>query len=135
MMVVFTRNIPKNEVIMNPSAHAEGKFLFHKEKEKDYLARLIDNDQLVFRYVDKKGEPEGYPYNPNGSLYDIAGICDLSGRIFGLMPHPEAYNHFTNHPDWTHRGEKLKRQKMSIDPGPTLGVRIFQNAVDFVRRL
>jgi phosphoribosylformylglycinamidine synthase len=47
------------------------------------------------------------------------------------MPHPEAYNHFTNHPDWTRRREKLKRQKKSIDPGPAVGVRIFQNAVAY----
>ncbi|MGD9061801.1 MAG: phosphoribosylformylglycinamidine synthase subunit PurQ, partial [Desulfobacterales bacterium] len=74
-----------------------------------------------------------FPYNPNGSLYDIAGICDPTGRIFGLMPHPEAYNHWTNHPDWTRRREMAKRQGRSPDLGSTVGIRMLQNAVDYIR--
>jgi phosphoribosylformylglycinamidine synthase len=65
-----------------------------------------------------------YPANPNGSVDGIAGICNSTGRIFGLMPHPEAYLHYTNHPRWTR--EKLPEEGMGID--------IFRNAVDFVRR-
>jgi phosphoribosylformylglycinamidine (FGAM) synthase-like amidotransferase family enzyme len=77
-----------------------------------------------------------FPHNPNGSLADIAGICDPSGRVFGLMPHPEAYNHVTNHPDWTRQTEKEKKdrgqrqeQAGGRDPG------IFQNAVAYFMRL
>ncbi len=127
---IFTRGLDHIEL---PVRHGEGKFF----SDPPGLDRLIKDDQVVLRYALPDGRPaEGqFPFNPNGSLYDIAGICDPSGRIFGLMPHPEAYNHFTNHPDWTRRREKLKRQKMPIDPGPAVGVRIFQNAVDFVRHL
>ena len=73
-----------------------------------------------------------FPFNPNGSLFDIAGICDPTGRIFGLMPHPEAYNHPTNHPDWTRQKEKLKRQGKIFETGSTMGLQIFQNAVTFI---
>ena len=53
-----------------------------------------------------------FPHNPNGSLADIAGICDASGRVFAcLMPHPEAYNHVTNHPDWTRQDRKEKKDR------------------------
>ena len=74
-----------------PVAHAEGRFVLQKEEEEESLQKLIKNDQLVFRYCDEKGEYANgrYPANPNGSFYDIAGICDPSGTVFGLMPHPE----------------------------------------------
>jgi phosphoribosylformylglycinamidine synthase len=63
---------------------------------------------------------------------DIAGICDPSGRIFGLMPHPEAYHHWTNHPDWTRMKETAKRQNSDPHTGPTVGVQLLKNAVDFI---
>ena len=72
-----------------PSAHGEGKLLFPREKEKEYFDRLFENDQIVFRYVDKDGEYAGYPWNPNGSAHNIAGICNEAGNVFGMMPHPE----------------------------------------------
>ena len=81
---VWTKNLP--EVIYLPIAHAEGKFI---PKNKVVLDRLRKNGQVVFRYTDPGGKKSGYPYNPNGSVDDIAGICDPTGRIFGLMPHPE----------------------------------------------
>jgi len=74
-----------------------------------------------------------FPCNPNGSLLDIAGICDRTGRIFGLMPHPEAYNHCTNHPDWTRIKESAKRQNRILDSAPTVGIQMLQNAVDYIR--
>ena len=73
------------------------------------------------------------PFNPNGSLRDIAGICDPTGRVFGLMPHPEAFNHFTNHPDWTRKKEALARQGETMVPEEGDGIRIFRNAVDYIR--
>lgn len=86
---VFTRNIPKGEIMLVPSAHGEGKLLFPKDKEDEYYNKLFENDQVVFRYVDKEGEYAGYPWNPNGSAYNIAGICNEAGNVFGMMPHPE----------------------------------------------
>jgi phosphoribosylformylglycinamidine (FGAM) synthase-like amidotransferase family enzyme len=74
------------------------------------LKRLYDNDQLVFRYCDENGEyADGrYPVNPNGAFHDIAGICDPSGTIFGLMPHPERAYYGWQLPDWT-RKERVPR--------------------------
>jgi phosphoribosylformylglycinamidine synthase len=65
-------------------------------------------------------------------LLDVAGICDSTGRIFGLMPHPEAYNHWSNHPDWIRNREKIRRLGQTPEPGPTVGIRMLQNAVDFM---
>jgi len=100
---LFTQKIQKGKVLRMPVAHAEGRFLFLKEKEDRYLKRLYDNDQLVFRYCDEKGEyAKGkYPVNPNGAFHDIAGVCDPTGTIFGLMPHPERAYYGWQLPDWT----------------------------------
>lgn len=102
---VFTRNVPKDKVLRIPVAHAEGRFAFSREKEKIYLKRLYDNDQLVFRYCDETGTcAEGkYPISPNGAFHDIAGICDPTGTVFGLMPHPERAYYGWQLPDWTRR--------------------------------
>jgi len=102
---VFTKEIEKKEVLALPVSHAEGRFMFEKQREREYLTRLYDNDQLVFRYCTKEGEyAEGnYPINPNGALHDIAGICDSTGTIFGLMPHPERAFYGWQLPDWTGR--------------------------------
>jgi len=86
---VFTSKIPKNDIRLIPSAHAEGKLLFPLEKQQEYLKTLEKNDQIVFRYVDPEGNYAGYPWNPNGSPMNIAGICNPSGTVFGMMPHPE----------------------------------------------
>ncbi len=122
---VFTRGI---ERIYLPIAHGEGKFF----TAKDTLKSLNDNHQVVFKYSDEEGRPaEGrFPFNPNGSLEDIAGICDASGRIFGIMPHPERFLHFTNHPRWPHLKERLKREGKSI-PETGEGLKVFQNAVSY----
>ncbi len=100
---VFTREVSHGSIIRIPVAHSEGRFMFAKENEEKYLERLLDNDQLVFRYCHSNGEyAEGeYPANPNGSFYDVAGICDPSGTIFGLMPHPERAYFGWQLPDWT----------------------------------
>jgi len=113
-----------------PIRHGEGKFY----SDKDVIQRLIKNNQVVIQYALPDGNPaEGkFPFNPNGSINDIAGICDPTGRIFGLMPHPEAFNHWTNHPDWTRDKEKIKRGGGAADPGATAGIHMFQNGVDFI---
>jgi len=100
---IFTRRIPKGKVLRIPVAHSEGRFLFPKERENDYLAKLYDDDQLVFRYCQADGSyaQNEYPANPNGAFHDIAGICSASGTIFGLMPHPERALYGWQLPDWT----------------------------------
>jgi phosphoribosylformylglycinamidine synthase len=85
---VFTKALEK-EIVMFPVAHAEGKVIFPAGKEEDYIDRLRKNDQIVFRYVDAGGNYAGYPWNPNGSIYNIAGLCNVRGNVLGLMPHPE----------------------------------------------
>ncbi|MDZ7332094.1 MAG: phosphoribosylformylglycinamidine synthase I [candidate division KSB1 bacterium] len=115
---VFTRSLAS--IVYYPVAHAEGKFIV---KDATVLDQLKNNDQIVFQYVDATGQLAGYPWNPNGSIENIAGICDPSGRIFGLMPHPERHFHPTHHPRWTREG---------LRPEPD-GVMIFRNAVNYIQ--
>ena len=99
----FTQKIPKDAILRFPVAHSEGRFLFPKDKEGEFLEKLYDNDQLVLRYCNADGTfAEGkYPANPNGAFHDIAGICNSSGTVFGLMPHPERAYFAWQQPDWT----------------------------------
>ncbi len=114
---VFTRGI---ERLYLPVRHGEGKFY----AENDVLDTLEENNQVVVRYVGKNGERDPqYPENPNGSLRAIAGICDPSGRIYGMMPHPEAFVWKYQHPRWT-------REQL---PEEGDGLRIFRNAVEYFR--
>ena len=96
---------------------------------------LADNHQIALQYAMPDGRlaAGAFPHNPNGSMADIAGICDPTGRIFGLMPHPEAYNHVTNHPDWTRRKEQQKRTGIDSADSVGEGIRVFENAVDYFR--
>ncbi|HDR13956.1 MAG TPA: phosphoribosylformylglycinamidine synthase I [Desulfobacteraceae bacterium] len=113
-----------------PVRHGEGKFY----ASDDVLDLLEANKQVVLRYADQEGNPAGgrRPANPNGSIHDIAGICDPTGRIFGLMPHPEAFNHFTNHPCWTRIKESDKRRGITDRAEEGDGIAIFRNAVRYV---
>ncbi|NOZ62144.1 MAG: phosphoribosylformylglycinamidine synthase subunit PurQ [Calditrichaeota bacterium] len=115
---VFTRGM--SESVYFPIAHGEGKFI---PRNAEVLERLKQNDQIVFRYIAPNGSKADYPWNPNGSIDDIAGICDPSGRIFGLMPHPERHFHPTQHPRWTREGLKKEAD----------GEKIFLNAVEYIR--
>jgi phosphoribosylformylglycinamidine synthase len=113
--------VKPGENVYLPVAHGEGKFTAGAA----VLADLKKRRQVVYRYVGPDGSTgAGYPWNPNGSVEDIAGICDPSGRVFGLMPHPERHIEPTQHPRWTREG--LKREGD--------GLRIFGNAVEFARR-
>ncbi|MDR1992271.1 MAG: phosphoribosylformylglycinamidine synthase subunit PurQ [Nitrososphaerota archaeon] len=107
---VFTSAIPKGKIIRLPIAHGEGRLLFPKEKSEAFLKRLIDEDMLVFRYCTKEGTiaDNRYPTNPNGSFYDIAGICNSEGNIFGLMPHPERALYWWQQPDWTRQNQMMQ---------------------------
>jgi len=117
---VWTRGLDRIEV---PVRHGEGKFI---PLNDDVLKRLRGQGQIVCRYAQDGGMPAGgqFPYNPNGSADDIAGICDPAGRIFGLMPHPEAYIERTNHPRWT--------REMLPEEGQ--GLQLFRNAVQHAAR-
>ncbi len=121
---IFTRGINGIDL---PVRHGEGKFYAGSAT----IRKLSDGQQIVLQYSkEKRLANREFPFNPNGSLYDIAGICDASGHIFGLMPHPEAYNSFTNHPDWTRIKDICKRRGKSI-PNQGAGIKIFRNAVKY----
>jgi len=122
---VFTGRLPKGEVRMIPSAHAEGKLLFPSGESERILRALEDNDQIVFRYVDPGGGCAGYPWNPNGSTDGIAGICNPDGNVFGMMPHPERVFYRHQHPDWTHTG-------LGDDVGD--GRALFESVLEYVVR-
>lgn len=123
---VFTKNLTAIEL---PVRHGEGKFVAGEK----VIGQLIDNHQIACQYALTDGMPADrqFPFNPNGSMADIAGICDPTGRVFGLMPHPEAFNHFTNHPAWPMFSEKIKRGEMDAASLPVTGIRIFENAVNY----
>lgn len=109
------------DLVESPIRHGEGKFI---QRDETTLQRLRDQGQVALRYANVDGSLcDGvFPGNPNGSVDDIAGICDPSGRIFGLMPHPEAFLNATNHPSWT-------RAKSLASEGA--GLQMFRNAVEF----
>ena len=112
-----------------PVRHGEGKCYCDDET----LKNLVQNQQIAIQYARPDGLPaeQAFPHNPNGSILDIAGLCDPSGRIFGLMPHPEAYNHWTNHPDWPLMKERLRRQGSDFPSELTPGVKMLANAVEY----
>jgi len=126
---IFTRGIEKIEL---PVRHGEGKFY----APPAVLEQLVAGQQVALSYALSTGEcAQGrFPENPNGSLLDIAGLCDPSGRIFGLMPHPEAFNHWTNHPRWTLIKETLRREGKNLETEEGQGLRIFKNAAEYVRQ-
>lgn len=107
---VWTRGLGRFDL---PMAHGEGRFTGPAE----VLQRLRDNGQVALRYAD----------NPNGSDDDIAGICDPSGLVFGLMPHPERFTVPTQHPQWTRQPKGFADQTMP-------GLKLFQNAVEHARQ-
>ena len=125
---IFTRGMERIEL---PVRHGEGKFVASEE----ILKTLMDQQQIVGQYAFTDGRlaQGAFPANPNGSIVDIAGICDPTGRIFGLMPHPEGYNHWTNHPTWTRQKEWVKRGKAKQPTGVAPGVQIFKNAVEYLQ--
>lgn len=106
-----------DEPIDVPVAHGEGKFLTASAAD---LAQLERNGQIAVRYINGDGRPtQKYPANPNGSPGAVAGICDPSGRVFGLMPHPERHIEGIQHPRWTRDGAKPEGD----------GLRVFRNAL------
>ncbi|HEY7587947.1 MAG TPA: phosphoribosylformylglycinamidine synthase subunit PurQ [Thermoplasmata archaeon] len=123
---VFTRGLDKGDVVTFISAHAEGKLLLPKEREKRMLKALIENDQIVFRFVDDRGKYAGYPWNPSGTTYNIAALCNRDGNVFGVQPHPERCFFRHLHPDWT-------RQRDG-DPVYGDGKAIFESVLQHVEK-
>ena len=116
---VWTRSLDEMDL---PTRHGEGKFLAESE---ELLDRLEQAGQVVARYVGPDGRcTEEWPHNPNGSPRGVAGVCDPSGRLFGLMPHPDAYLYPFHHPHW-HRRRRENRL-----PAEGEGLAIFRNGVD-----
>ena len=116
-----------------PIAHAEGRFVARdpaKLEELEAVSQLalrysadaeVDSGDVARRDSENQSAPLPFPLNPNGSQSNVAGCCDLTGRVFGLMPHPERFIHRTHHPSWT---------RLPTDLRPD-GLRIFQNAVAY----
>lgn len=124
---VFTRGIQRLHI---PVAHGEGNFFAHG----DVLARIEQDGLVVMRYAKPDGAPAGgeFPFNPNGSMNDIASICDRTGRIMGMMPHPERGMFFTQRDDWPLVRERLVRDGKEIEEESD-GFALFRNAVDYFR--
>lgn len=116
---VWLKNIHRLEL---PVRHGEGRFMVRDDAT---FKALRDHGLIALRYcLPDGGSARGeFPYNPNGSADDIAGICDPSGRLFGLMPHPEAYVDRTNHP-------RATREQL---PEEGAGLQVFRNAVQYVQ--
>jgi phosphoribosylformylglycinamidine synthase I len=113
---VWTAGLPDVEF---PVRHGEGKFVV---RDATVECALVDGRLIALTYASADGGPVGYPANPNGSLRNIAGICDGTGRVFGLMPHPEAFLTPFNHPRWTRKR-----------PARAEGLLIFEKGINFVR--
>ena len=113
--------IEQGRRIYLPIAHGEGKVVF---ENNGVFGKVKADDRVAFRYVDEDGNFGPFPVNPNGSTDSIAGLCDSTGRVMGLMPHPERFVRFTQHPHWT----RLK------DKSRTDGRTIFDNAVKYVKQ-
>lgn len=125
---IWTKGIQRIEC---PVRHGEGRFVMPTDAELD---RLSANHQLTVRYADPSTEPGTnpsddllpFPLSPNGSMRNIAGVCDPTGLVFGLMPHPEAFYTMWLHPEHT-------SMKLNEDEWEGAGLQIFRNAVEYVR--
>ncbi|MDH7599612.1 MAG: phosphoribosylformylglycinamidine synthase I [Sedimentisphaerales bacterium] len=104
-----------------PVAHAEGKVVV---SDQQVLESLQQGGFIALKYVDQEGKEGPYPINPNGSVASIAALTDTTGRVLGLMPHPERFIHPTHHPHWTRLGRQIERDGMTI----------FSRAVQYVRQ-
>jgi len=124
---VFTQGL---DLLTLPIRHGEGKFY----ADGPILAELADRGQIALKYATTSGKAAmgRFPHNPNGSLLDIAGICDATGRVLGLMPHPEAHIFSSQHPTWTQDKEIYRRQGQPYPDPEGQGLTIFRNAVRYL---
>ncbi|MEZ5977059.1 MAG: phosphoribosylformylglycinamidine synthase I [Planctomycetota bacterium] len=117
--------LPSGAVWPVPVAHAEGRLAFAPGAIEEFEA----NRQIALRYVDADGRdlPEGdagYPSCPNGAARNVAGLCDPSGRVLGLMPHPERNLDPWNHPNWTRLGERTTGEGLAFFEGLVAAARV-----------
>lgn len=121
---IFTRGLEPMDL---PIRHGEGKII---PRNRETLESIEKSGGVACRYIDPDtGEPAAkFPHNPNGSVHAIAGLCDPTGRVFGLMPHPEAFLFPEQHPQWEFRNRS--------HPAPPhgAGLKIFENAVRFMQQ-
>ena len=124
---VFTRGIDRMHI---PVAHGEGNFY----APQDILDSINSKKLAVMKYIKPDGSPASgeFPFNPNGSLMDIASVCSPGGRIMGMMPHPERGMFFTQRDDWTMLREEYRRNGKDL-PEYSDGIKIFKNAVDYFK--
>jgi phosphoribosylformylglycinamidine synthase len=122
---LWTRGI---ERMFCPVAHGEGNFFCSSET----LACLKTNKMITFQYCREDLSPANreYPFNPNGSTEDIAGITSEDGKVLGFMPHPERAMNFTNLYDWPYRKEMMKREGKEL-PHESLNIQFFRNIVHY----
>ena len=115
---IWTKDL--DELIDCPIAHGEGNF---QASNLFPLSSFIENDQIALTYIYPDGSPANgdYPVNPNGSILDIAGICNPQGNVLGLMPHPENHIHPYQHPQWTRDGKGNS------------GLALFENGVKYAK--
>ncbi len=125
---IFTRGIEEGAVLKMPCAHAEGRFFLADER---YIQQMEDNDQIVFRYVDPAGDYASYPWNPNGSVSNIAAICNPEGNIMGLMPHPERAFYSYLDAEWWRRKRGRRMRGMGEVYGD--GERIFESILNHLQ--
>ncbi len=97
-----------------PVAHGEGRVMACSDGDMNRLAEL---GCVAMQYTSCNGASAEYPDNPNGSMKDVAGLCDPSGRVFGLMPHPERFVHETQHPEWTSRDNAQADGRLIFESG------------------
>lgn len=115
---IFTKNIEK---IYLPVRHGEGRVVVTDNLIRE---KIICENMIAMLYTDEEGNPtDKYPFNPNGSWQNMAALSNKKGNILGMMPHPEAYNHFTNHPHWT-------RLNFKDEDGD--GLKIFRNGYAYL---
>lgn len=115
----LTQRIPEGDVRLVPSAHMEGKLMFAQGEEQRVVQHLEEEGCIVFRYVDSDGSEAGYPWNPNGSIGNIAGLCNPAGNVLGMMPHPERSFH-----PWQQQ-----------DDGAADGRALFESMLDYIGTL
>jgi phosphoribosylformylglycinamidine synthase len=136
---IWTKGVERLDI---PVAHGEGKFIAPEKTIK----QLFENSQVVYQYADSEWQPsQEFPANPNGSLEAIAGICDPTGRIFGLMPHPERYNQAHNHHlatlqkihsrGYVDKNNPIVQERIKITgeyTADTPGLKILKNGIDYI---
>jgi phosphoribosylformylglycinamidine synthase subunit PurQ / glutaminase len=119
---IWTAGVDRLEL---PIAHGEGKFV---PADESVRKALWESDRVALIYTKNDGSPAGkFPENPNGSTDDIAGVCDASGLVLGLMPHPERFVTELQHPAWS-------RRNLQANSLPELGLKLFSNAVNHVEQ-